>query len=175
MSPVDQEVVEVARDDYVMTITNGRVTAKVDSAIFEANHSVRDLMEKSLNDRFLAVQLLSHRPYELSKSSRTRVHDDGHCNVFLECEPGYIVLTGGIVDVTVTDRLGNVISDSRRDRIQRKRNLSALVLRHRGHDHSVDVMLKSYDAAVRDPQNELVHLYEIRDAISARLGGKLST
>ena len=33
-------------------------------------------------------------------------------------------------------------------------------------------MLRSYDAGVRDPTNELVHLYEIRDALSAKFGGE---
>jgi hypothetical protein len=173
-SPSDyfEDVVDVAQDDYVMTIANGKVKAMVDSAVFERSPFVREQMEKSLNDRFMAVQLLTHRPYQLSKSSRTRVHDDGHRDAFIECEPGHIVLTGGIVDITVTDAHGNVISDSRRKRLQRKRDLSELVARHRGTDQFVDIMLKSYDAAVRDPQNELVHLYEVRDAISSRFGGK---
>jgi hypothetical protein len=173
-SPSDyfEEVVEVARNEYVLTIANGTVKAMVDSVAFERRPLVREQMEKSLNDRFMAVQLLTHRPYQLSKSSRTRVHDDGHRDIFIECEPGHIVLTGGIVDITVTDAHGNVISDSRRDRLQRKRDLSELVSRHRGVNKFVDVMLKSYDAAVRDPQNELVHLYEIRDAISSCFGGK---
>jgi len=35
-------------------------------------------------------------------------------------------------------------------------------------------MLRSYDASVRDPNNELVHLYEIRDALSAKFGGENS-
>jgi len=35
-------------------------------------------------------------------------------------------------------------------------------------------MLLSYDAGVRDPNNELVHLYEIRDALSTKFGGENS-
>lgn len=35
-------------------------------------------------------------------------------------------------------------------------------------------MLRSYDAGVRDPNNELVHLYEIRDALSVKFGGESS-
>ena len=33
-------------------------------------------------------------------------------------------------------------------------------------------ILKSYQTAVNDPDNELVHLYEIRDALSKRFGRK---
>jgi hypothetical protein len=33
-------------------------------------------------------------------------------------------------------------------------------------------MLQSYDSAVRDPHDELVHIYEIRGALAARFGSK---
>jgi hypothetical protein len=33
--------------------------------------------------------------------------------------------------------------------------------------------LWSYSAGVRDPVNELVHLYEIRDALSVKFGGEI--
>ena len=33
-------------------------------------------------------------------------------------------------------------------------------------------MLRSYEAAVRDPDDELIHLFEIRDALAAKLGRK---
>ncbi len=35
-------------------------------------------------------------------------------------------------------------------------------------------MLKSYQNSVKDPDNEFVHLYEIRDSLSERFGSKKS-
>ena len=42
---------------------------------------------------------------------------------------------------------------------------------YRASDATLASLLRSNDAAVRDPGNELVHLYEIRDALSVEFGG----
>jgi hypothetical protein len=43
------------------------------------------------------------------------------------------------------------------------------------HHGQLGALLKSHHNSVRDPDNELVHLYEIRDALSARFGGDRPT
>ena len=65
------------------------------------------------------------------------------------------------------DKDGNIISDSRRDRIEKEKNLSELIITYTN-DQLAGVLLKSYNAAVADPNNELIHLYEIRDALSKK-------
>lgn len=173
-SPPDyfEEAIEVSRHDYAMTIADGKVEAKIESAIYDANPPMRQVLEGSLNDRFLGVQLLTHRPYELSSSTMTRVHADGRRDIFIELESGSLLTSGGSVDFRVTDKDGNIISDSKRDRIERKKSLAELVAGHRASDGLLAAMLRSYDAGVRDPNNELVHLYEIRDALSVKFGGE---
>ena len=47
-----------------------------------------------------------------------------------------------------------------------------MVATHRAKNATLDAMLRSYAAAVRDPNNELVHLYEIRDALSKKFDGE---
>lgn len=74
----------------------------------------------------------------------------------------------------VSDKNGNVISDSRRDRIEKKKSLAKLASTHCAADGLLRVMLRSYDAAVCDPNNELVYLYEIRDALAAKFGDEHS-
>ncbi|MBI2883934.1 MAG: hypothetical protein HYY11_08525 [Candidatus Methylomirabilis oxyfera] len=159
-SPPDyfEEPLEISRQDYTMTIADGKVQAKIDSAIYEANPSMRRSLHDALNDRFLGVQLLTHRAYEPSKSTMTQVHPDGHRDIFMEAEPGHIVIAGNAVDIQVIDKDGNVISDSKRDRIEKKKSLAELVSTHRATDALLASLLRSYDAAVRDPNNELVHL-----------------
>jgi hypothetical protein len=173
-SPSDyfEEPIEISRDDYTMIIADGNVQAKIDSLVYEADPSMRQRLHDALNDRFLGVQLLSHRAYQISKPKMTRVHPDGRRDFFLEPETGRFDYFGNAVDFRVTDRHGNVISDSRLDRIEKKKSLAELVARYRSSDGALDSLLRSYDAAVRDPNNELVHLYEIRDALSMRFGGE---
>ena len=53
----------------------------------------------------------------------TRVHPDGRRDFFLEAEPARFVITGHPVDFQVRDKDGNIIADSKRDRIEKKRAL----------------------------------------------------
>lgn len=173
-SPSDyfEEEITVARDGYTLTIEVGKATATIDSVTYNADPSIFERIEQSLRDRLLAVQLLSHRPYDLSKSTRTRLHDDGQLDIYIECEPAVSRVIATVGSIVITDCDGNVIVDTKRDRLQKNRDLAQLISRHREADETVTGMLRSYDAAVQDPQNELVHLYEIRDALVARFGGK---
>jgi hypothetical protein len=170
-----EEPIEISRQDYTMTIADGQVQAKIDSTTFEANPDMRQQMHDALDNRFLGVQLFSHRSYELSRSTKTRVYPDGHRDIFIEPEPGRLVLSGGTVDIQIKDKTGKVIADSKRDRIENKKRLAELVSIHRPTDSLLASLLKSQAAAVRDPHNELIHLYEIRDAISARFCGESAT
>lgn len=176
-SPPDyfEEPIEISRQDYTMTIADGQVQAKIDSAIFEANPDMRQRLHDALNDRFLGVQLLTYRAYDLSRSTKTRVHPDGRKDTFLEFEPARIVFSAGTVDIQTTDKEGNVIADSKRDRIEKKKNFAELISIYRPGDLLLASLLKSQAAAVRDLNNELVHLYEIRDALSAKFGGDSAT
>ncbi len=158
-----------------MTIADGQVQAKIDSVIFEADPKMQQRLHDSLNDRFLGVQLFTHRPYELSRSTKTRIHPDGRRDIFIEPEPARIKVSVGTVDIRITDKDGNVVADSKRDRIKKKKSLAELISSHRPTDSLLTSLLKSQAAAVRDPNNELVHLYEIRDALSAKFGGESST
>jgi hypothetical protein len=176
-SPTDyfEEAIEISRQDYKMTIADGQVQAKIDSVIFEADPEMRQRLHDSLNDRFLGVQLFTHRPYELSRSTKTRIHPDGHRDIFIEPEPVRIKVSVGTADIRITDKDGNVVADSKRDRIEKKKSLAELISSHRPTDSLLALLLKSQTAAVRDPNNELAHLYEIRDALSAKFGGESFT
>lgn len=169
-SPPDyfEEPIEISRRDYTMTIADGKVRAKINSATYEARPEMREEVHNALNDRFLGVQLLTHRAYELSRPNVTRVHPDGRRDIFFEIEGASIKVSAGAVDFLITDKDGNVITDSKRERIERKKSLSALIEAHRAKDKLLASLLQSQAAAIRDPNNELVHLYEIRDALRTR-------
>ena len=176
-SPADyfEVPIEIAGDDYTLTIDQGKAEARLDSAAYERNPSVRQTLHETLNDRFLGVQLLSHRAYALSRSSMIQVHPDGRKDIFLEVEPARISVTGQRADFKISDAKGNIVADSRRDRIEKKKKLADLVSTHRPSDEILASLLRSYDAAVRDPSNEFVHLYEVREALFRQFGGEKKT
>lgn len=175
-SPPDyfEEPIHIKRDDYVMTISNGTVEARIRPELYDKDQSIRDRLHSSLNDRFLGVQLFSHKPYELSKASMYRLHRDGRKDVTIFPEPILITVSMGKPDIIVKDKDGNVISDSRQERIQKKQELAELAEKYRQKDPFLASILHSYNEAVNDPDNELVHLYEIRDAIAKHFRGELA-
>ena len=107
-----------------MTIADGQVQAKIDSAMYQRNPNMRGVLHEALNDRFLGVQLLTHRAYELSSSTMTRVHPGGRREILCEGETGRYVASGSTADFRVTDKDGNVIADSKRDRVDEKKRLA---------------------------------------------------
>jgi hypothetical protein len=173
-SPPDyfEEVIRVERESYTMVINTGEVEARVDPLVYDKEHNMRDELHQVLNDRFLGVQLLTHKPYELSKSSMYRVHPDGQRETTVFVDSAVSFSMAGSVDLIVRDKDGNILSDSRRDRIEKKKELASLVEKYRKQDEFVESMLGFYEAAIRDPKNELVHLFDIWEALVKRFGGE---
>ena len=174
-SPKDffEDEITIQRDGYVLSIKYGEVEARIDPVIYDNEHKMRDVLHKSLEDRFLGVQVLTHKPFELSKSSMHRLYSDGRKDVTIFPESISITCTMGSVDFIVKDKDGNVVSDSRKDRINKKLEIAELAERHSA-DIVAAALLKSYKSSVTDPANELVHLYEIRDALSSCFSGERS-
>lgn len=173
-SPADffEEPIHIVREDYEMRIDNGKVEARIDPDIYGKEHKMRDELHEALNGRFLAIQLLTHKPYKLSKASMYRLHSDGRKDVTVFLDSCVMTAFVGTLDIVVKDKHGNVISDSRKERAEKKKELADLVQKYRSEDPLLSSLLRSNNAAVNDPNNELVHLYEIRDALSGRFGGE---
>lgn len=173
-SPHDyfEEVIEIAGHGYTMTIVNdGHVQAKIASSLYHADPDIRERLQNDLNSRFLGVQLLTYSPYELSGSRMTRLHPGGRKDYFMEAEPANLTVTISDTAEFQLIRNGNVVADLKRDRIEEKARVAELVSCSSG-DTMLRSLLQSYQAAINDPNNELVHLYEISDALAKRFGGK---
>lgn len=172
-SPPDyfEETIVIERDTYTVTIAKGKAEARIDPAGYDPEHKMRDELHDALNDRFLGVQVLTHKVYELSKASMYQLHPDGRKDVTIFPESCVITMAVGTPDIVVQDKDGNTVSDSHRDRIEKKKELAHLVEKHSSQDQALASILASYSTAVNDPENELVHLYEIRDALSENFRG----
>lgn len=66
------------------------------------------------------------------------------------------------IDTIVKDKDGNIVSDSKKERLNKQKRISSMIEAYRYTDSTLDQMLRSYQISVKDPGNELVHLYEIR-------------
>lgn len=159
-----EDEIRIERRGYEMVIKDGIVEARINPEVYDEEHKMRASLHHDLNARFLGVQLLTHKPYELSEASMCRLHQDGRKDVTIFPGTGVITITSGNVDLVVKDRDGNVVSDTRRDRVEKKKDLAELAETYSS-DTVAASLLASYKAAVYDPENELVHLYEVRDAL----------
>jgi hypothetical protein len=153
-----------------LEIKDGVAVAVIDPDVFHVDESIREELTKKIESRLHAVQIMTHKDFELSKPSRTDIREDGKNNYFLEVESCVMTMSVGTVDIVVHDKDGNVVSDSKRERLDKQYTFASLVDKHWAHDAALDQMLKSYQQSVKDPKDELVHLYEIRDALSNRFG-----
>ena len=164
-----EDEMRIVREDYEMIIMEGKVEVRINPKFHNDVHKMRDDLHQRLNARFLGVQLLTHKPYDLSKSTICRLDPDGrkHFKIFIE---DCIKLEDNL-DLVHKDKNGIVIYDSRRDRIEKKKKLAELALTHSS-DPTAAFSLEAYNAAVNDPGNELTHLYDIRDALSKKFGGE---
>jgi len=170
-SPADyfETPVTISRSDYHIAIQDGKIEVRMEPAAYDRNPAIKDVIEDALNDRFRGVELLTHRGYTLSFAGRSRIYPDGH-RVFFENLHETIVFRAS-ADILVADKDGKVIHDSRQERIDKKTELADLAERHGTRDALARSLLSSYHAAVTDPNDELVYLYEIRDALAKRFSG----
>lgn len=173
-TPADyfEDEIRIVRSDYEMVINNGKVVARINPEAYGRDHQMRDSLHDALNDRFLGVQLVTHKPFDLSKASMCRILPDGRKDVTIFPESCVMTMRVGTVDIVQTDIDGNVVNDTRRERIEKKNEFAELVEKFRSKDTVCDSLVSSYKSAVNDPDNELVHLYEIRDALSKSFSGE---
>lgn len=170
-SPPDyfESKIEIDQGDYTMIIADGKVEAKIDSVVYEANPTMRDALHDALESRFLSQQLSFRKIYNLSNPTETRVeHADGRKYYVLEVEPAHFKITPHSVTLSKCDKDGNVIVDCQTERMN---NLNYLVNKHYK-DEALMSLLKSHNSSMKDPNNELLYLYEIRDALYRKFGGE---
>jgi len=172
-TPTDyfEESVEFTCEHGTIRIENGRAEARVSPNRYPPDHSLRNQLHEELDARFLAAQVISHKPYTLTKPNLSKLYPDGRRDTWLFAEAGTLTISGGTVDLVLQDASVNVIRDTRRERIEKRIELAQLAAQYIN-DVVANTILRSYAAAVNDPRNELVHLYEIRDSLYRHFGGE---
>ncbi len=165
----------VEYDNCAIEIRSGTATAIIDPIHINKIDEIINKLTQDLISRFLAVQVMTHQKYNLGKPSRHDLKKDGIKNISIQVEDLVCVSDIFPADIIIGDANGNVISDTKQERIDKKKWFSETSARFRIKDQTLNQMLKSYSSSVSDPNNELVHLYEIRDAVSKEFGNESNT
>lgn len=157
-------------DDVNIDVNMGKVISKISTSYINNISEIIDKLNRVLESRFLAVQVMTHKQFILSQPSRTDLNEDGTRILYCEIKE-CVSISSMCGDIIVRDCNGNIISDTKKERVEETEWFSKSILKFQEKDKTLKQMLKSYSSAISDPANELVHLYEIRDAVSNRFGG----
>jgi len=128
-------------------------------------------LHAKLEHLFIGAQLLTTKSFRLSASSVYNQKATGERHLFVEVAD-VICVADVSADLRITDKDGNVIADSRAERIERTQSLAGLAADYGPSDAVAGKILRSHRSAIDDPDNSLVHLYEICDALAKRFGGE---
>ena len=179
-TPADlfEEQAELLIGGCTFVIDAGRVVAR---APFEGDPAAEGVLRSFCNARhqeleavFLAAQALEHKTCTLSESkSPVRLCPDGTRHPFLVAQSLKLTLSLGRLDVQIVEAGGRIV-DTRAARIAKRKELAQKAATYLT-DPTANAILRSYSAAVIDPRNELVHLYEIRETLAKHFGSEKNT
>lgn len=167
-----EEVVDISDQGYAMRIEDGRVTATIAAVIYDADPNMRNNLDGDVRRRFQGAQFVSRESFELSGPNEIRAHPSGRIDHTIFAELDFTTTFAGAFDILIVNRDGQVITDTKRERIEKKKRFAEIVAAHGETDAVLASLLRSHEASIRDPDDELVHLYEIRDALASKYGGK---
>lgn len=155
----------------LIKVTSGKVSLEISPEKYPSDHSLRNQIHRDLDARFLGAQAISHKPYVLNNPNVFKLYADGRRDTWAFAECGTVTTSGSEADFITKDAAGNVIRNTRQERIDKRKAFAQLASKYIG-NATANAILRSYSAAVNDPNNELVHLYEIRDALSRHFKGE---
>jgi hypothetical protein len=159
---------QYAETDFELEIDSGRAKATLTAPTPSDREAHVRSVVKSL---FLIRQLQVHRNYTL-EGPTISMYSAGHKNVVVEVGSAIMTLTSGSVDFIIQDPAGNVVRDSKAERIAEDTSLLNLLAPKLQLSATLRNLMASYSKAVADPADEFLHLYEIRDAISHYYGSE---
>ncbi len=157
--------------ECIIAIADGKVTATLVVPQDPVKPDLLRVVEARVETIFSARQLLTHQPYGLTGPTTYQHHASGRMDVSISLDVAEVLMLCEKIDVVKKSPSGKIIQDTRAERIAEHTRFVNLMVQKRS-DPLLQFLLHSYSAAVNDPANELVHLYEIRDALAKRLDGK---
>ena len=161
-----EDSLQVSVSGCSIKVSEGEVLASIPLVDAETISALRSEVESFVGLLFLGVQIADPVQYQLRRPAVSTLHADGSRGAIIECETGTARATGGKVDIRCTNDDGTTV-DTRKDRVERKHALSKTAAFLASKDKPLARMLRSFRSAMADPEDELVHLYQIRDTLCA--------
>ena len=157
--------------EYALLLEGGRAIATLTLPQEPLDPELEVRITNDLEGTLLVRQLQVHRAYAL-EGPRIYQHTEGRKNVAIRVGSASLVVSGGQADFVHRDAAGNVLRDTKAERIAEHTAMLDAVAPKSARSSTLLGLLTGYARSVSDPPNELVHLYEIRDALSTHYRGQ---
>lgn len=167
-----EESLHEKKEGYSLEIVAGRIKAILDESDYDKKTDFFDKIQEEIENYFIAIQIVTHNKYSLSKYNLCKEYPNGRKDVTIFPEPIRLRSIIGSADFKITKADGTTVYDSKKERLDEEKLLAELLIKFKNKDRAVQKITKSYDSAVSDPANELIHLYEIRDSLNERFGSE---
>jgi hypothetical protein len=166
-APTDffEEPYDYAASDFNLSIRDERVIAILTTPRDPVPKLIEHDITSLVTATFQVRQLQSHRAYSL-RGPTIYQYSGGRRSIAVGTEGTSLTVSVGRGDVIVRDAAGNVVQDSKAERKYRDLVMLDQVAPKIVKSPPLQNMVASYARAVEDPANELIHLYEIRDALT---------
>ena len=156
--------------EYELVIENGRVVATLASPQRPVPDNLHEQIKRCVDSIFLIRQLQVHRICTL-QGPRVYQHMAGQINVDIRLGAALrVVASVGTPDIILRDQAGNIVRDTRAERIAADTGMLDSIAPKLARSPILHEMLMSYSRSISDPSNELVHLFETRDALRKHYG-----
>jgi hypothetical protein len=165
------EVTSLVIDAGSIIFDSGAATVTLSTATDRVAREMVDAVTLSVRAALQPRQLVNRALFTLRAPSVTQVQANGSVDAMVIPGTGNAVAAGGALSVTVTAPDGTVTYDGTAARFGRGRDLVNSISVKLGRPATLNRMLESFSASIADSDNELVHLYDIRDAIGEHYGG----
>ncbi len=165
-----EEKETVLLPDCEPIIENGHVAVMMNLDESSNLPEIQKEIEGHLKSFFEGSSLFIRKKFHLQHNRNETIYPDGHKNFSILLE-GSFTPTGKLRGIM--DRDGRIIADTKQEILAQQRELASLAVKYR-QDPVADRLLTSHQKALSNPGTELVHLYEIRDALCKKFSGKIS-
>jgi hypothetical protein len=155
-----------------ISISDGEVRGEFDQSYFDQSWEFRDKVHAHVSTVFLAQQVQVHKVFTLSKASMAREHADGRQDIIGFLEPVHSTISAGSADIIVRNSDGKIIQDTKAERLKKQKDFRDAAANMTPNDPVLKRMLQSFGNALKDSENLLIHLYEIREALTSDFGGE---
>jgi hypothetical protein len=155
-----------------ISIFNGSATVELRTPVDPISDQQVKQITAFICDIFSVRQLLNHRPYSLRGLSIAQHNSSGSVSRTVLLEGQVMAMSTIRADIMVTNAAGQVVHDTKAERIKQHKETNMSLTKKMDQTPLLRELVRSYSAAVNDPENEMVHLYQILDTLKAHYGSE---